>query len=122
LVWHKTVNPQSPGAVGVSGRELVPGTDPNGLKISYGSGLGDFLNWDGTGSRGQALSSGTYMIKITQAGSGGKSTTTYSVTLLQANTDVFTWVAAAPNPVRSGTHAVMISLQGAAPGITAWGE
>jgi hypothetical protein len=122
MVWHKTVVPTAPGEVGISGRELVPGADPTGLKISYGSGSSDYLNWNGTGSAGQALSSGTYMIKVTQAGSSGRSTSSYAITLLQPNANVFAWVAAAPNPVRSSTSTLLVSLQGAAPGISAWGE
>jgi hypothetical protein len=78
--------------------------------------------WNGTGSKGQALSSGTYMVKVTQGGKGGKTTTSYSVALLQPNAQVFDWIAAAPNPVPSGTTSIMVSLQGAEPGITAWGE
>jgi hypothetical protein len=93
------------------------------LKIVFGSGLNDSVTWDGTGSLGQALNSGTYMVKISQVGgSGTRSTFSYSVTLLQPSAQVFSWLAAAPNPVRSGTHTVLVSLQGAAPGISAWGE
>jgi hypothetical protein len=94
----------------------------SGLKISFGGGSGDFVTWNGTGDQGQALTGGTYMVKVTQAGSGGKTTTTHSVSLLQANTPVFSWVAAAPNPVRSGCSSVLISLQGVAPGVQAGGQ
>jgi hypothetical protein len=122
MVWHDQAVPLSPGIVGVSGREIVPGTGSSGLKITYGTGPSDFLTWNGTGSGGQALSSGTYMVKVTQSGLGGKTTTSYSITLLQANSQVFAWAAAAPNPVVPGVSSIIISLQGAAPGITAWGE
>jgi hypothetical protein len=122
LVWHEHAVPKSPGLVGISGRELAPGTGSSGLKITYGSGSSDWLTWNGTGSLGQALSSGTYMVKVTQSGTGGKTTTSYSIALIQANVQVFAWAAAAPNPVPTGSQSVMISLQGAAPGITAWGE
>jgi hypothetical protein len=121
LVWHTHASPSSPGMVSLSARELVPQSG-SGLKITYGTGSGDFLTWDGRGDLGQALSSGTYLVKVTQGGTGGKTTTAYSISLLQPNTQVFAWVAAAPNPVPSGTNSVMVSLQGAAPGITAWGD
>jgi hypothetical protein len=122
LVWRQAATPKSPGVVGLSGRELVPGADPSGLKITYGADPTDFLNWNGTGSQGQALASGTYMVKVTQGGASGSSTSAYAITLLQPNTGLFSWVAVAPNPVRSGTTSLMISLQGAAPGITSWGD
>jgi hypothetical protein len=122
LVWRQAGNPQKPGRVGVSDSSLVAGQPGAGLKIVYGSGAADFVTWNGTGDHGQALSSGTYMVKVTQAGSGGKSTFTYSISLLQPNTQPFAWLAAAPNPVPGGVRAVTVSLQGAAPGVTAWGE
>jgi hypothetical protein len=122
MVWHAQKLPQAPGLVGVSSREIIPDPSGPGLKISYGSGSSDYLMWDGTGSGGQALSSGTYMVKITQSGTDGKSTSTFAVTLLQPNAQVFAWVAAAPNPATPGVSSIMISLQGAAPGISAWGE
>jgi hypothetical protein len=122
LVWAEHVLPQSPGIVGISGRELVPDAGGPGLKISYGNASADFLNWHGTGMQGQALSSGSYLVKVTQAGSGGSSTTSFTVTLLQPNTQVFAWLAAAPNPVPAAASSLMVSLQGAAPGISAGGE
>jgi hypothetical protein len=122
LVWHTQAALQSAGALALSGHELVPAAGGAGLKISYGSGSADYVMWDGKGSNGQALSNGNYVVKVTQSGSNGKTTYADSVALLQPNTDVFSWVAAAPNPVRSGTNSVMLSLQGAAPGVSAWGE
>jgi hypothetical protein len=123
LVWHRSLSPLAPGRVTLSDSSLIPGASGAGLKISFGSGPSDFVVWDGNGSLGQALTSGTYMVKVDQqSGSGGKSTFSYAVTLLQPSPGVFDWLAAAPNPVRSGTSSVMVSLQGAAPGVIAWGE
>jgi hypothetical protein len=122
LVWRETRIPSNPGRISLSDGSLVAGQPGAELKITYGSGSGDFVSWNGTGSQGQALSGGSYLVKVTQAGSGGKSTFSYSVTLLQANTPAFSSLVAAPNPVRSGTTAITISLLGAAPGLSAWGD
>jgi hypothetical protein len=122
MVWHAQAVPSAPGIVGLSGREIVPSATGSGLKISFGSGASDSLTWNGTGSNGQALSSGTYMVKVTQGGKGGKTTTAYSVALLQPNEQVFAWIAAAPNPAPAGSNSILVSLQGASPSIRAWGE
>jgi hypothetical protein len=123
LVWHRTLSPLAPGRVTLSDSSLIPGAGGAGLKISFGAGPTDFVVWDGSGSLGQALTSGTYMVKVDQqSGTGGKSTYSYAVTLLQPNGGVFDWVAAAPNPVHGGVSSVLVSLQGAAPGLNAWGE
>jgi hypothetical protein len=119
LVWRRQAVPESPGLVLLSGRELAPGPGEAGLKISYGSGSADFQVWNGTGSDGQALNSGNYLVKVTQAGG---STYSYTVTLLQASTQVFEGLIAAPNPIPSGSALLTIRLQGAAPGIRSWGE
>jgi hypothetical protein len=122
LVWRAQGTLQAGGALALSGRELVPEAGTGGLKISYGSGSSDFVIWDGKGGQGQALSSGSYLIKVTQSDHNGKTTYTDTVALIQPNVNVFGWAAAAPNPVRSGSGSVLVSLQGGATGLSVWGE
>jgi hypothetical protein len=122
LVWSQRLQPTAPGLVSLSSRELVPDSSGPGIKITYGSGATDSVIWNGTGSNGQAVASGTYLVKVTQRGSSGQSSSSYDVTVIQANSQPFDWVAAAPNPVPPGTGSVLVSLQGMAPGVTAWGE
>jgi hypothetical protein len=123
LVWRQVGTPQNPGRVGLSDTSLVPGGSGPGLKISYGSGATDFVMWDGTGSKGQALSGGNYVVKVTQNNPGGKTSTyAYSVVLIPENKAVFDSVVAAPNPVLPGVSVLKLVLVGATPGTVAWGD
>jgi hypothetical protein len=123
LVWHQAQTPTDPGRVGISGDSLVAGQSGAPLKIVYGSGSADFVMWNGQGSNGQALSGGSYMVKVTQNGAGGKmSTYAFSVVLIPEDQSVFDTVIAAPNPVLPGATALLLSLPGAGPGTTAWGN
>jgi hypothetical protein len=123
LVWRQTGNPQNPGRVGLSDTSLVPGGSGAGLKIFYGSGATDFVLWNGTGSKGQALSGGNYVVKVSQSNPGGKTNTyAYTVVLIPENKAVFDGVVAAPNPVLPGVSVLKLVLVGATPGTVAWGD
>jgi hypothetical protein len=123
LVWRQAGDPQKPGRVGLSDTSLVPGDAGAGLKISYGSGATDFVLWNGTGSKGQALSGGNYVVKVTQNIPGGKlNTYAFAVVLIPESKAVFDSVVAAPNPVLPGVSVLKLVLVGATPGTVAWGD
>jgi hypothetical protein len=122
LVWREARNPVSPGRVGLSDSSLVAGTN-GGLKISYGGGASDFLVWNGEGSQGQALSGGSYVVKVTQNNPGGRTNTyAFSVVLIPENAAVFNSLVAAPNPALAGVSLIKVTLVGASPGTQAWGD
>ena len=85
------------------------------LKIDWGSAVGSGISWDGLDSRGQRVSSGTYLVKLTQTTAGAFSTL-YSgtVIVLEAPSEPLQGLLAAPNPIRPGTG--MISVRAPALG------
>jgi len=69
-----------------------------------------------------AVSSGTYIIQVTQVSAGGaKKIYTASVTVLQLSDQVFYSLVASANPVPPGVNQVQIKLLGAGAGTVATG-
>jgi hypothetical protein len=122
LVWSQKQPLTSTAQLSLSSRELLPTTSGSGLKIQYGSSPGDFIYWNGLNNAGNAVSSGTYMIEVTQDSAGSaKKVYTASVTVLQPNDRVFDTLMASANPVPVGTKQVVITLTGAGAGTEATG-
>jgi hypothetical protein len=122
LVWSQKQPLTSTAQLSLSSRELLPTTTGSGLKIQYGTGASDFIYWNGLNNAGLAVSSGTYMIEVTQDSPGSaKKVYTASVTVLQPNDRVFDAVISSANPVPLGTNQVMITLTGAGAGTEATG-
>jgi flagellar hook assembly protein FlgD len=117
LVWSQKSPLTTTAQLSLSSRELLPSTSGSGLKIQYGSGGSDFVYWNGLNNSGVAVSSGAYMIEVTQDNAGSaKNVYTASVMVLQLSDRVFDAIAASANPVPMGVNQVTLSLQGASPG------
>jgi hypothetical protein len=118
LVWSQKQPLTSTAQLSLSSRELLPTSSGSGLKIQYGSAPTDFIYWNGLNSSGGAVSSGTYLIEVTQDSSGSaKKVYTASVVVLQANDQVFDSVTVSNNPIPAGSQQVTFALLGAA-GVT----
>jgi hypothetical protein len=71
---------------------------------------------------GQALSGGSYIIKVTQNGGGRKSSYDFQVVLIPDNQAVFDTLLPSFNPVPPTVSDLMVQLAGAAPGTAAYGD
>jgi hypothetical protein len=115
LVWSQKQPLTSTAQLSLSSRELLPTTTGSGLKIQYGTGASDFIYWNGLNNAGLAVSSGTYMIEVTQDSSGSaKKVYTASVTVLQSKIQVFDAILPSANPVPAGMNQITLSLTGGA--------
>ncbi len=122
LVWSDFVSGGGASTLGLSDSSLVPGSGP-GLKISYGHAPGDSVYWNGLDSQGAEVSSGTYIVKVTQDMQGGGSKTFAAhVAVLGLGQQPFEGVVALGNPLpASGGGSLQLKLTGMAPGTRAWG-
>jgi hypothetical protein len=115
LVWSQKQPLASAAQLSLSSRELLPSSTGSGLKIQYGSAPSDFIYWNGLNNAGAAVSSGTYMIQVTQDSSGAaKKVYTDSVTVLQLSDQIFDSIVPSQNPVPAGVNQITLSLTGGA--------
>jgi hypothetical protein len=122
LVWSQKQPLTSTAQLWLSSRELLPTTTGSGLKIQYGSSPTDFIYWNGLNNAGIAVTSGTYIIEVTQDNPGSaKKVYTASVTVLQLSDQVFDTILPSANPVPAGVNQITISLTGAGAGTVATG-
>jgi hypothetical protein len=122
LVWSQKQPLTSTAQLLLSSRELLPTTAGSGLKIQYGAGASDFIYWNGLNNAGLAVTSGTYIIEVTQDSPGAaKKVYTASVTVLQLSDQVFDALVPNANPVPSGVNQITITLTGAGSGTVATG-
>ena len=93
----------------------MPSATGTGIKIKYGAGSSDFTYWNGLNSAGSAVSSGTYVIEVSQDSQGSaKNVFTASVAVLQLNISVFEAVLPSQNPVPAGVNQITFVLTGGA--------
>jgi hypothetical protein len=122
LVWSQKQPLTSTAQLSLSSRELLPTTTGSGLKIQYGAGASDFILWNGLNSAGLAVTSGIYIIEVTQDSPGAaKKVYTASVTVLQLSGQIFDALLPSANPVPAGMNQVTITLTGAGSGTVATG-
>ncbi|MES2202418.1 MAG: hypothetical protein V4498_09215 [candidate division FCPU426 bacterium] len=124
LIWHRSTGLGGSARMGISSDRLVLGTSPaSSLKISFGSGATDWVAWDGRNSAGSQVATGTYLIRMTQKGTGGaRQYFSKSVAVIRIQSEAFDKAIAWPNPVGAGDAVMRIEFVGAQPGDPAWGE
>jgi hypothetical protein len=122
LVWSQKEALTNTAQLSLSSRELLPTTTGSGLKIQYGAGASDFIYWNGLNNAGLAVTSGTYIIEVTQDSPGAaRKVYTASVTVLQLSDQVFDALLPSANPVHAGVNQITITLTGAGAGTVATG-
>lgn len=100
-----------------SDRLVLGSSASSSVKISYGSGSGDYVVWDGLNDAGAQVAGGVYVVKMTQKGGDGAiKHFSRSVTVIAIKDEAFHRAIPWPNPLGGSDVSMKIDFEGAQPG------
>lgn len=71
----------------------------NNINITYGTGLTDYMSWDGLNDHGIAVTSGNYEVQVNVVTDQGRSTVvSKTITIISENAPYIGYVSILPNP------------------------
>jgi len=110
LVKHYTVDSDSAAYLKLSASSFVASKSATGVQISWGTGSGAAVQWNGTNDQGTVVSPGLYTIVVTSLSvGGGTQQLEAGVQVLAAPTDLMAGVLVAPNPLGAGTRSLTLA-------------
>lgn len=118
VVWHGLTKTASPsGSLAFSGKTLSPDAAGSSTDISWGPKPGQSFAWDGRGSDGQVVATGSYTVRLRDLKTGAVSAGSITVIVRPMGGGVTPKIW--PNPLGLRDKVLSIDLQGALAGLKA---